>query len=586
MKKNFDLFDRLLDISKGNLRQYIILTRHFFNRLFQNDIVDFEEQMKAKIIGLVALFAVMSAHVANLSLFKYAIVPDRGTSWGDKCLFMTFIMVLVGFITVLEWDILFLDARDFINLVPLPVKKTTILLSKFTSLILFVGMFAVGINSLSSLVFFNYLPGMHSNNLIYGLKFMMVHIVSSLASGFFMFFFLVFLIAMLMNILGPRVFEKIVFFLRSVLLIFFVLTGILLLNGSLSVFSQKLSSFIALKAQNDAFLYYYPPMWFTGLYECLLGNNDPMFDLLAKYAVLALLVPMGLFFPLTSLSYQRFGRVNVGERPPNGLRRLKDLFYFKIFNPIFLKNPIQRAVYYFFGSGLRRSMIHKMRLATFITISIGIGLFLFVIGLKSSEDIFQITRALLVIPLLIPLLLLVGLRGVINIPISIESNWIFQLTETKNKKDYFIGIRKAIYFQILFPIYTVFFLVFIILWGSKISLYHSAFGLFLSSFVMFVLFVDPNKIPFTCTYLPGKEKIHLLWLLYIILFIFYLTSFSGLEYKMLMNPKDFITFYLVLFLLYLALKVFQNFYLYKRIKILYEDNPDPVMIGLTNLDNS
>jgi len=586
MRKKFDLFDWLLNSSKGSMKQFVILTRHFFNRLFQNDIVDFEEQMKAKIIGLIALFAIMSAHVANMSLMRYMFVPDRGTSWGDKCFFMTFIMVLVGFITVLEWDILFLDARDYINLVPLPIRKSTILGAKFSSLILFVGMFTMGINSLSTLVFFNYFPGLQSNSIVYGFKFLIVHSVSTLASGFFIFFFLVFLIALLMNILGSKVFEKIVFYLRSVLLIFFVLTGILLLNGSLSVFSEKLSSFIALKAQNDAFLYYFPPMWFTGLYEHLLGNSDPIFGLLAKYAVLALLIPMGLFFPLTSLCYRRSGKVQGSEMHSGVLRTLKDLLYSKIFNPIFLKNPIQRAVFYFFGRGLRRSMIHKMRLATFITISIGIGLFLFSMDFKSAGNIFQITRALLVIPLLIPLLLLLGLKGVINIPISIEANWIFQLTETKNKKDYFIGMRKAIFFQILLPIFAFFFVVFFILWGAETSLYHSAFCLFLSSFVMFLLFVDLNKIPFTCTYLPGKEKIHLLWLFYFILFISYLTSFSGLEYKMLMHPTDFITFYVVLLLLYLALKVFQNFYMYKRIKIIYEDNPEPVMIGLTNLDNS
>jgi hypothetical protein len=145
-------------------------------------------------------------------------------------------------------------------------------------------------------------------------------------------------------------------------------------------------------------------------------------------------------------------------------------------------------------------------------------------------------------------------------------------------------MRKAIFFQILFPIYAVFFIVFLILWGAETSFYHSAFGLFLSSFVMFILFVDLSKIPFTCTYLPGKEKIHLLWLFYFILFVFYLSSLSGLEYQMLMNPKDFLFFYAVLLLLYLGVKVFQNFYLYKRIKIIYEENPEPVMIGLTTND--
>ena len=49
--------DRLTDYLRGEARQFVILTRHFFNRFFINDIVAFEEQMKEKTIAAIACWA-------------------------------------------------------------------------------------------------------------------------------------------------------------------------------------------------------------------------------------------------------------------------------------------------------------------------------------------------------------------------------------------------------------------------------------------------------------------------------------------------------------------------------------------------
>jgi len=51
------------------VRPGVVLTRHFFNRLFQNDVFPFEEQMKEKLYVLLAMVAALSWALAN-SLFS------------------------------------------------------------------------------------------------------------------------------------------------------------------------------------------------------------------------------------------------------------------------------------------------------------------------------------------------------------------------------------------------------------------------------------------------------------------------------------------------------------------------------------
>ena len=46
-------------------KPFLILTGHFFNRLFQNDVFPFEEQLKEKLIALLAILAVINKHIAN-----------------------------------------------------------------------------------------------------------------------------------------------------------------------------------------------------------------------------------------------------------------------------------------------------------------------------------------------------------------------------------------------------------------------------------------------------------------------------------------------------------------------------------------
>ena len=181
-------YEKIYNLPKGNLKQILILVRHFFQRLFINDVVFFEEQMKEKIIAILAILAVFSAHLSHMLLWKYAWTPDEGTSWVEKCHVIFFVMIITGFIAVLQWDVIFPDSRDFSNLLPFPVKIRNLFIAKLASLCLFVFFFFLGINSLSTLVFLLYLPQWQSSSLLFILRFVLAHLTSFLAAGFFIFF--------------------------------------------------------------------------------------------------------------------------------------------------------------------------------------------------------------------------------------------------------------------------------------------------------------------------------------------------------------------------------------------------------------
>lgn len=576
-------FERAVSLFKGDTKQFLVLVRHFYFRLFLNDVVSFEEQMKEKVIGILALLAIFSGYLSNIVLFKYWLIADKGISWIEKCYLISFFMVLMGFITVLEWDVIFPDSRDFSNLMHLPIKLGTLFSAKFASLCLFVGLFALGMNSISTLVFWYYLPQWQSSNFIYGIRFIFVHLMSVFAANFFVFFVSVFLIGVLMSLLGYKIFSRISIYVRAVLMVVFVSLIFLFFTAPTYV-SKFFSSIMALKESNPLFLRLFPPMWFVGLYETLVGNNDPIFSELSKFALLATVIPAIAFFIAAALGYRRYLK-KMHEVKTKSLRlfKIKTLFM-DIFNSIFLRNPVQRAVFYFFGKTIRRSTLHKMRLVTYMAVASGGVLILLTTLIGDYWNFFEINKTLLSIPLVLTFFLLVGIRSIVNIPVSLEANWVFRLTQRQDKKHYFSGLKKGIFFYALIPLFALLFVVHFFLWGGESAFYHCLYGLVLSTLLMEILFQNYSKIPFACAYLPGKAKMHVFWIVYLFSFLVYVFFLSSLEKKLLLAPSRFLIFYGILFGLFLVLRIYQRYFLYKKYDIIYEEKPEPVMVTIVPYD--
>ncbi len=559
--------------------QFSVLTRHFFHRFFQNDIVDFEDQMKEKVIGGMAFLAILGVQIANAILFKYPFLEEEGPSWVDKCYFFWIFMLLLGFITVVEWDVIFPDRRDYLNLMPLPVRLRTLFLAKSASFFLFIGLYSVAAHALASFVFAYYLTRFRSNSVLFLFRYMAAHVIAGSAANIFLFFLCVLLQGLLMCLLSHGMYRRISLVIRFVLLTSIVFLLIVALTASVSI-PQSFSNFPAMKESQARFLSLFPPTWFVGLYEYLLGNRDSFFASQSRNALWAVLLSVLAFFGVAAISYARhLKKSQEVQRGRAILKRTRDLLC-RAFDAVILRHPTQRAVFHFFGKTLSRSTIHKIRLFNYLAVSSAFVLIMLGTTKLLRSQMTVSSRTILAIPLVLSFFLLLGIRTLVNVPAFLEANWIFQISERPPRREYFAGLGKAIFFEALLPLFVLMLIFYQFLWGWRRALLHCLFGLAASILLQEALFWRFPKIPFTCTFVPGKAKVHVYWIPYVLGFLIYVSFLSSLERFLFANPRYFLNFFVTFGALIIASKLSQNLYFYRRRPIIYHEEPEPVMITL------
>ena len=563
------------------VQQFVLLTRHFFNRLFLNDLVAFEEQMKERVIAVLAFLAIFSAHLSNVALFKYSLLPDKGGSWVEKTYIFTFFMVIMGLVSVLQWEVIFPDTRDYLNLKPLPVRTGLVFAAKFTSLVLFVSFFALGMNALSTFVFAYYLPGWQSTSLLYLLKFLIVHLFCGLAACFSIFFLSIFLLGMTMVILGPRIFRLFSSLLRGVLMIGLAFLLFFFLLQSMEGGLPKLFTHLPeLRATQTSSLFYFPPLWFVGLYETWLGTTDPFFLKLRWLALLALFLPSLAFFLTMGLGYQR------QLKKPGKSKRTKPILHqprralSRILHKLLLCHPLQRAVFYFYQAGLKRSPPHRLRLISYLAVAIALALVVMGLGGGRAGDRPLSDTLLFSLTFILCFFTLVAVRTTVTLPIAHEANWVWRLTEQEKKHHYFSGLRKGLFFFPLLPLFVLLLLFYGYFWDWSKAGLHCLFGLATAWLLAEGLFLRFQKIPFTCSFMPGKARIQYFWLVYLAAFLVFVNSFSWLEGILFRYPEGFYIYFGVAAGLIAGVRLYQHLLFYRRTPLIYEEKLEMVMITL------
>jgi hypothetical protein len=526
-----------------------------------------------------AFLGILGVQVANAILFKYYFFDDEGPSWVDKCYFLWVFMLLLGFITVIEWDVIFPDRRDYLNIVPLPVPVRIFFLAKSASFFLFIGVYSIAAHALASFSFGYFLTRFRSGSPLFLLRYMAAHLVAGSAANVFLFFLCVFIQGLLMSLLSDGMYRRISLLIRFVLLTSIVFLLITSVTASVSIL-QPFYDFPAMKVAQDKFLYAFPPMWFTGLYEYLLGNRDPFFVTQSRLALWAVLASVLAFFVAAAVSYTRHLKKSLEVRRSRlNLTKVRD-FLSRGIDAVILRNSTQRAVFHFFGQTLWRSTLYKMRLFNFLAVSSALALIMLSTTQLLRNHMTTSNRTLLAIPLVLAFFLLLGIRSLVNVPASLEANWVFQITERTPRRHYFAGLKKAILFETLFPLFVLVFIFYYYLWGWKPALLHCLYGLAASVLLMEIFFFSCAKVPFACTFVPGKAKVHVFWLPYVIGFLLYVSLLSSFERFLFTYPRYFLNYFVICGVFYVASRLYQEFYFYRRQPIVYHEEPEPVMISL------
>lgn len=562
------------------IAQLSILTRHFFMRFFRNDTVDFEDQMKARLVAVLAILAVVMGWSSQLLIFfKYELSPDVGISWLEKNYIFTLMMLIFSIITLLEWDMLFPDRRDFTNLTPLPIRLRTVFAAKLVSFIAFIGLFSVAMSSISSVVFSIFLSQWRSNSLLFSLRYVFAHLTGAFAACFCVFFACMFVNLFLMAILPSSLQRRISVLVRFLLiaLFLFLLMSFLIDPGSLS---GVLRSLPRLKDHGSPIIFRVPSMWFVGLYEFLLGTTDPDFVALAREAGLMFALAIGVFGMACALSYFKHYRKTLETvKTKARLRSLREASA-GLMQKALLMSPEERAVGTFFSKTIRSSPKHRNALVNGFAFSTAVVMLSIMGSRRNIQALTPSNPFFLVQSILFILVLLAAVRFVVDIPAALESNWVFRVTEAAERHKYITGLKTTIFVHWFLPLSALIFLAHQWLWkNAPAAGLHAGFCLALSALGLETFFFHYQKIPFASSYVPGKLRLQIRGIPYLAGIIALLAALANLDKALLGHPWLFLAFFPAAAILWAVLRIVNTRFVDSR-PLIYEEEPEPAMISL------
>lgn len=532
-----------------------LLARHFFRRFLENDLLspsgDAHESVTVALAFLVMAGLWVSAGLVFNSLNPF--VSPFGTllsALNDKFVGLAGSMIVTGLGTVLEWEALGLDRRDWAILGPLPVASRILVLAKLRALTWFVAVFALAVNGVPSLLY----PPLQGQALPIGLTgtlwLIVVHVAVCLVACAFGFLGILAIRETLQLVAGPRTFRRISGFVQFIAVL--VLTSALLL-----VVTSRVDVAASL-SRGDREVSLVPPMWFVGLYETMIGpvvrplpaeapsrkrhfwalienqrdrsaylGHGPEFERLAGVAVPSIVI---LALVCTGAFAINRRRVAPPERSDSVLQRALRRHASRWAIRWLVRHPVSQAGFFFTLQTLARSASHRAYLAGYLAA----GLAVVVVTTRTSGPAAELdpgtapASQLLAIQMILSFFLVTGLRRVFAIPSELGGNWIFRLGWVGDAGRYLAGVRRAVQFGALLPLLMVLAPFHAFLWGARTTALHFVLGWLASLVLTDVVLLNFKKLPFTCSYSP-KGTFKTRWPWYLLGFLVSTYGFCSLE---------------------------------------------------------
>ena len=301
----------------------------------------------------------------------------------------------------------------------------------------------------------------------------------------FVFFALLALQGVLLNLVPGRWFLRVSLFVQATLFIAIV--------GALPL--------VARQPQSAA---WWPPVWFLRLWEAIVTGRAS-----ARPALLAIVLPALLAVLAYLLSYHRYRKLLL-EAPPArpgghwsgwGSRLLE----------LWIRNPREQAAFAFTWKTLSRSPIHRLLLLAYAGLALG-----WVI--KAALDAPPVALhdqgmyGLMAVasPLGLAVLMILALRYLFSIPVTLQAHWVFQTADQEGRDAWLAAVQRFVIACGIVPVYLASLPASIAILGWLRALAVTALGVLVALLCFERLFRDWRKLPFTCSYLPGKEMVWML----------------------------------------------------------------------------
>jgi hypothetical protein len=346
--------------------QFAHLVRHYLERFFHHEMASPDGDAKSRLVLLAFAAGIPGLMVAVYLWPVYH--PIRGWPPGHPSdggpppywlqvnhhfFFALYSFVVMGIITIFEWDLFFPDLLDIFVLTPLPIPARRLFLARASAIAIFIAGFLFDANILAPLI----LPeATDPPNL---LRFIAGHMAAVMLGGVFAAALVLVLQELLLAVFGERMFRRLSLAMQGL-----IISALLVLLLSFPVLSGVLP---ALLESGNFYVLCVPPFWFLGIYQKLLEGAAalPVYSQLARIGCVATLGAVGLALLLYPLAYLRRVHQLVEGSATRSARNWMAWPLRRLLHLTMVRPPVRRAVFHFIGQTLLRVPRYRIYLVLY-----------------------------------------------------------------------------------------------------------------------------------------------------------------------------------------------------------------------------
>ena len=482
------------------LRSLRPLVRHFLGSLIGRGVLqdDGVEAVRGLLFGVVAgLVSVgfMLPRQFSRIYLELGYLPDpepfRRAMVTDSMFMLTLPFLVAMVVAALVAPSMFPDEVDYLTLVPLPITRQRIFAAKLAALALFVGALLLSLAAFAAIAFPMFTHQRWAEGTITGR--ILAHGLAAMSSGV-LGFGCVLAIQGLGSMWAPRQWLQRL----GVIVPSAVITGaILALPFVLQLPAQRMWV-----ASEPAVLAFFPPAWFVGMERVLLGVANPYWQRMAWTGVLGTSAVIVAGICAYALLYRRFERLVLP--PPRDTRT----------GTTSARPPLpQMGVWPFTRATLWRNRLPLLLFLVFAAIGGGVVTKALLDGFLTSTFRWDepappaLLAAAVGFPLVLMLTGLTGLRTSFLLPVQSRANWIFRVTDgPEPRAQHLAAVDRACLRLVVVPVLAI--AVPLQFWVIGIDAWRTVLLSALAGLAMAeVMLLDWRRVPFTCTWIPGKRPL-------------------------------------------------------------------------------
>ena len=406
-----------------------------------------------------------------------------------------------------------------------------------------------------------------SGGWINGLRSFFAYWFTLFAAGFFVFCFVLTLQG-LAQLLPRQAFLRVSSFLQAGCFCLFLIVYL----------QQPLISAPQTLAIDQGVTSWLPPYWFSSLFQTLNAPIAPWLAVLARRAWIGLIISICGACCAYLICYFRALR-KVAEQPdilPSSHRahwmpRFGDSF--------------ETAIGQFATRTLSRSRQHRMIVSFYLGIAIGLAVFMSRIPSAAQTGSTpggwsRVDTPLLAGSVMIMCAAVLGVRIVFSLPMEVRANWIFRVMPPAGVPSCLAAARRTLYGLSALPVWAAFAALFLWIWPWRTAIEHLVILALVGVTVCELSLRGFHKVPFTCSYLPGKLQVHMIGFALIALLIL-IGEGASFELGALQNPARYaatigslaLVFFLARWWTAIAARS-------DRAALQFEDEPEPPILEL------